>query len=316
MQYSPDSTRAAVLLTNRLVSLNAQPLTAKEFWGLVEKVDVGDLIPLDAAGIIEFAGVTLEQAERIRTLLDAVTAFVFEEKRLLEGGISVISALDERFPVLLRERLGTACPPFLLAAGPIDWTGRTGLGVVGSRNASDAALNSARLAAEAAVRHDWPVISGLARGVDQVALAAALEVGGEVIGVPAEGILTASRNAEVRRRVHQGELCILSPYAPSAPFRVGNAMGRNKIVYALSQVTFVVASDKGTGGTWTGAVEALDRGYAPVAVWAGEGITEGNQALIERGAHPITDVSELLTIDAVTPSGTPPSPATVQESLF
>ena len=50
-----------------------------------------------------------------------------------------------------------------------------------------------------------------------------------------------------------------SPYAPDAPFRAGNALGRNKIIYALSHVTFVVASDDKSGGTWGGAKESLDR---------------------------------------------------------
>jgi predicted Rossmann fold nucleotide-binding protein DprA/Smf involved in DNA uptake len=243
------------------VSLEVGPLTAREFWDLSDRVDLGKLIHLDADGITALLGIAEQEALRLRTLLDAVTALSFEEERLLEGGVLLISALDDRFPAVLRERLGTTCPPFLLTAGPLEWAGQLGLGVVGSRDASEAALNAARESAAMAVRHGWPVISGLARGVDQVAMAAALDAGGAVIGVPAEGIITASRNAEIRRRVHQGELCILSPYAPTAPFRAGNAMGRNKIVYALSQVTFVVASDKDTGGTWAGAKEALDRRY-------------------------------------------------------
>ena len=104
-------------------------------------------------------------------------------------------------------------------------------------------------------------------------MAAALDAGGVVVGVPAEGIRKVSRNAEIRRRVHGGELCIASPFAPDTPFQAGNAMGRNKIIYALSTVTFVVSSDEESGGTWAGAKEALDKRYAPVAVWTGNGRT-------------------------------------------
>ena len=43
-QYSPDSARAALLLTNRLVPLDVKPLTAREFWNLTERVDPGDLL--------------------------------------------------------------------------------------------------------------------------------------------------------------------------------------------------------------------------------------------------------------------------------
>jgi predicted Rossmann fold nucleotide-binding protein DprA/Smf involved in DNA uptake len=217
---------------------------------------------------------------------------------------------DDGFPDVLRERLGTACPPFLLVAGPTKWLATPGLGVVGSRDASEESLDAAKRSAEMAVERGWPVVSGLARGVDQVAMAAALESGGVVVGVPAEGIRKVSRNAEIRRRVHEGELCIASPFGPDAPFQAGNAMGRNKIVYALSTVTFVVSSDRESGGTWAGAKEALDKRYSPVAVWTGAGARDGNEALVRRGATPITDIADLFDIESSTHE--PP----LQNSLF
>jgi len=304
-----ETVRAASLLTNRLVTLDAQPLPAGEFWKLVGQVDPAGLLDLDVAGIAELVGCEHDEAVRYRTLLDATTAFTFEQERLLEGGITLVSALDERFPTQLRERLGAACPPFLLVAGPTELLAQPGLGVVGSRDADADALDVARGAARAAVGHEWSVVSGLARGVDQAAMAAAIEAGGRAIGVPADGILQTSRNAEVRRSVHDGQLCLASPFAPSAPFRAGNAIGRNKIIYALSQIAFVAAADNGSGGTWSGATEAIERGYAHVAVWSGVGAAAGNAALVARGATPITDVSTLFDLDPTIP---PPT----QDSLF
>jgi predicted Rossmann fold nucleotide-binding protein DprA/Smf involved in DNA uptake len=305
MPYSPDSTRAALLLTNRLVPLDAVPLTAREFWQLVRRVDPAELLHVDASAIVERTGADLDEARRLRTLLDAATALGFEQERLHDGGVSLVSALDERFPAALRERLGTACPPFLLVAGPIEWLHHPGLGVVGSRGAHADALDVARRAAEQAVRHGWPIVSGLGAGredgVDQAATIGALDAGGIVIGVPAEGISRASRSAETRRRVHAGELCIASPYAPDAPFRPANAVGRHKIIHALSRVTFVVAAADGTGATWAGATEALEHRYAPVGVWAGAGAADGNHALVFRGAIPITDPSKLFDVGPLVP---------------
>ena len=54
-------------------------------------------------------------------------------------------------------------------------------------------------------------------------------------------------------------LVLLSPYDPNAGFNVGNAMQRNKLIYALADAALVVNSDLGKGGTWTGAVEQLDK---------------------------------------------------------
>jgi predicted Rossmann fold nucleotide-binding protein DprA/Smf involved in DNA uptake len=310
MNTSPDTNRAALLLTNRLVRLETKPLTAREFWSLANRSDPGRLMQESAATIAEIADVDLAEAERLRALLDASTALSFEQERLLDGGISLLSAFDDHFPSALRVRLRDACPTFLLVAGPVEWLSRAGLAVVGSRNADEAVLDAARQSAELAVRHGWPVVSGLARGVDQVAMAGALDADGIVVGVPAEGILRVSKNADVRRRVHSGTLCIASPFGPNAPFQAGNAMGRNKIIYALSRLAFVVASDQGTGGTWAGAREALDRRYAPVAVWTGAGAKDGNEALVRRGAHPVSDIVQLFEIDE--PDVSPP----LQESLF
>ena len=152
-------------------------------------------------------------------------------------------------------------------------------------------------------------MSGLARGVDHAAMDGAHDVGGAVVGVPAEGISLASRSAAVRRRVHAGELCLASPYAPDARFSAASALGRNKIVYALSKVTFVVTAEDGSGGTWAGAKEALERRYCPVAVWIGDGAQAGNHALVRRGATPITDLNRLFEIDDL-------EPEPLQEPLF
>lgn len=80
---------------------------------------------------------------------------------------------------------------------------------------------------------------------------------------------------------------------PSATFSVGNAMGRNKIIYGLSRCTIVVASDHETGGTWAGATEALKNGYGRVASWIGPGGGAGISALVRSGAAELSDVSRL-----------------------
>jgi predicted Rossmann fold nucleotide-binding protein DprA/Smf involved in DNA uptake len=90
-----------------------------------------------------------------------------------------------------------------------------------------------------------------------------------------------------------GQICLVTPYPPSAPFSVGNAMGRNKIIYALSRCTIVVASDHETGGTWAGATEALENGYGRVASWMGPGAGAGNGALVQCGAVELSDVNRL-----------------------
>ena len=128
-------------------------------------------------------------------------------------------------------------------------------------------------------------------------LDAALETGGDVVGILAESLSRKLKRPDVRRAVYGGGTVMCTPYSPDAPFSAGNAMGRNKLIYAQAGLTVVVASDDGTGGTWSGATVALKHGYGTVAAWRGEGEGPGNEPLQQRGAlagSSLEDVEALL----------------------
>ena len=134
-------------------------------------------------------------------------------------------------------------------------------------------------------------MSGGARGIDVAALRAAFEAGGSVVGVLPEGVERRLRESSTRSAVAGGQAVLVSPYHPSAAFSAGAAMGRNKLIYALSDVAVVVSSADGSGGTWTGAVEALKGGWVPVLVRDEPGVPAGNRSLIGIGANPISSES-------------------------
>ncbi len=82
-------------------------------------------------------------------------------------------------------------------------------------------------------------------------------------------------------------LLLVSPYDPAAGFNVGNAMQRNKVIYALADAGLVVTSDFEKGGTWAGAIEQLERfHFVPVFVRNGNNAGRGNSALIHHGGRP------------------------------
>lgn len=51
----------------------------------------------------------------------------------------------------------------------------------------------------------------------------------------------------IRDNILSGKQLLLTANNPDAPFSVANAMNRNKYIYALSNGTFVVASDYNKG---------------------------------------------------------------------
>jgi predicted Rossmann fold nucleotide-binding protein DprA/Smf involved in DNA uptake len=301
----------AILLTERSVPSDAPPLSASEFWAVVHRFD---LVQVAEQGLSESVPVgrsrTVDRG-RVDSLLARSTSVAFELDRLRQSGVTVLSALDDAYPAHLRRRLGDAAPPLLYVAGDTSLFAQGSLAIVGSRGVSPAGADVARGAARLAVADGLAVVSGGASGVDQLAMAAAWEAGGAVVAVLPEGLDRALRARENRAAVLDGRALFCSPYKPTAGFSAGNAMARNKIVYAQSSLALVVASDEGSGGTWAGATEALAKRLAPVAVWMGEGAGAGNAALVERGAMPVDDLDRLLAArDEQVPVGLPEPAAT------
>ncbi len=301
-----DDSLATILLLSRIGNDEARPLKASEFWRLCDLVGGPSLLlGVDETKLVSEHGLAAEMAARVVALLDRATGMAFELDRLGQAGISTFTPFDTDYPGRLIERLGTSAPVLLYAAGAVELLDRPGVGVVGSRNVSPDGARVAGAAAEVAARLGLPLVSGGARGVDQIAMNAAFEAGGAVVGVLAESLARKLRSADIRRAIHDGRTVMCTPYSPEAPFSVGSAMGRNKLIYALSDLTLVVTADVDTGGTWAGATEALRRGFGRVAVWRGPGEGPGNAPLEERGAVPITSLDELeaAVLEPTEPAG-------------
>ncbi len=299
MARRDDTSLASLLLSQRLVEVGSSPLKASEYWTTMSTVgDLAQLLGQSVTDLAELLGGDVSLAERIASLQDGATAVAFALEELEQIGVEVVTPVDEGYPARL-ERLGHRAPPILYVAGPIELLDGPGVGVVGSRGVDEAGGEIAREVARAAVRHRHTVVSGGARGVDQLAMAAGLEAGGRVVGVLAENLLRRLREPETRAAILDGSVCLCTPYKPTAGFNVANAMGRNKVVYALSDATVVVASDLKKGGTWAGAHEAIRDRTCDVVVWTGEGAGEGNEKLVAEGGRPLVAVAALFPLSVV-----------------
>ncbi len=232
-------------------------------------------------------------AARIAHLFDRAAGLAIALEKLDHAGIWTITGVGQCYPKRLHSRLGDTAPVALHGVGDTALLDTDGVGVVGSRDISADGSQVAREIAERAVKSGLPVISGAARGVDNDAMNAAFEAGGQVVGVPADALERAVARRGTRQGVAKGRICLITPYTPAATFSTGNAMGRNKIIYGLSRCTVVVTSDHQTGGTWAGATEALKHSYGRVASWTGPGSGPGNNALVEQGALELSDVTHV-----------------------
>ena len=293
-----DDSLATILLVSRLCAAGARPLKASEFWNLIERISGGPgaVLNLNQGQLKRDYDLGEDLAGRVAELVGRATAIAFELERLEQSGIKSLTAFDEHYPREWLVRLGSKAPPLMHAAGAVELLDSPGLGVVGSRDVSQVGGDIARDVARTAASRGLPLVSGGARGVDQLAMDAAFETGGAVIGILADSLLRKLKRPEIRRAVHEGNTVVCTPYAPGAPFSAGNAMGRNKLIYAQATLTVVIASDDGTGGTWSGASEALKWGFGPVAVWRGPGEGPGNEPLQEQGARPVSKPGDLESL--------------------
>jgi predicted Rossmann fold nucleotide-binding protein DprA/Smf involved in DNA uptake len=226
---------------------------------------------------------TEQEVVRCRRLLDRGGSLAIELERLESLGIWAMTRADAGYPARLRERLKNSAPTVLFGSGPRELVGRPGLAVVGSRNVDATGSSAAEFTGQACAGAQWLVYSGAARGVDEIAMKACIDHDGQVVGVLADSLEKAIRAPFTRQALSDGTLTLLSIYSPRAPFSVGAAMGRNKLIYALADMALVIASEVETGGTWAGAVDALKANWGPVFVRDGADIPEGNRRLLQRG---------------------------------
>jgi predicted Rossmann fold nucleotide-binding protein DprA/Smf involved in DNA uptake len=289
-----DNTKAALLLIGPLISgrdTRAQDLlTPGEFKRLERRLEElsrepADLISSDAASLIQECGDAVS-SDRLEHLLGRSFLLGPVVESWQTRSIWVTNRSDSHYPGALSSTLGEDAPALLYGCGDRSLLGTGGLAVVGSRNADPDAMAFAEQVGSQAASSGITIVSGGARGIDQTAMLGAANSGGNVVGVLADGLQGAVVNRDNREVLMQGTLCLVSPYDPNAGFNVGNAMQRNKVIYALAQAGLVISTDLGKGGTWSGAKEQLDRfHFGPIFVRDVPGGSPGLDGLRAKGAQ-------------------------------
>ncbi len=289
------NTQAILLLTAPLVAgrsdLSAKLFSLGEYNKLArilreKQKEPADLIGTDSGEVISICARQFGN-ERLEALLGRGFVLSQAVERWSARNIWVVSRADPSYPKRLKSRLKEDAPPLLYGCGDLALLDKGGLAVVGSRHVDEELISYTELIGKLAAEAHCTLISGGAKGIDRAAINGALQSGGEAVAVMSD---TMERAAVVRENLEplmDHRLLLVSPYDPAAGFNVGNAMQRNKVIYALADAGLVVTSDFEKGGTWTGAIEQLERfRFIPVFVKNGNNSGRGNAALIHHGGRP------------------------------
>ena len=209
-------------------------------------------------------------------------------------GAAVLLPDDPAFPPLVAE---IPDPPALLyVRGDVSLLTGPAAGIVGSRDHSPYGADAARLLAAGVARAGVVVVSGMARGIDAVAHAAALDAGGGTVGILGNGfgvIYPVANRALYQRMATAG--CLVTELPPGERPHAGAFPRRNRLISGLAGVTVVVEAAPGSGALIT-ADCALDQGRAVLAVPGP--ITSptslGCNRLIQQGAKPALAAGDIL----------------------
>ncbi len=207
-------------------------------------------------------------------------------------GARLICLPEAAFPALLREI--DPPPPLIYAKGNTALLRRPGVAIVGSRNASALGLSFASSLAADIAEAGFPVISGLARGIDTAAHRGSLR--GGTAAVLAGGIdnIYPPDNAGLYEDIGSRGV-LISENPPGFQPRAQDFPRRNRLISGLSLGVIVVEAARQSGSLVT-ARFALEQNREVFAV-PGHPLdprAAGTNALIRNGATLITGADDVV----------------------
>jgi DNA processing protein len=240
-------------------------------------------------------GVDASSAAKIGTTSSGERADA-ELERARKIGATVLPLSDPRYPVALRAIYDP--PGALWVRGDLEplrnLEGATpkSIGIVGTRKCNPHARAFTQTLARDLAVAGVTVNSGLARGIDTAAHAAAVDAGGCSIAVLGCGVDTIypSENRELASR-----LTVVSGYPIGTPPAAHNFPARNRIIAGLSSGVVIVEGDVDSGSMIT-AVAALENNRTVFAV-PGRPTDEnarGPNRLLKQGAALVENASDIL----------------------
>jgi predicted Rossmann fold nucleotide-binding protein DprA/Smf involved in DNA uptake len=313
-----NDTQATLLLCSELgAASGTKVLTPAEYHALAVALHQRNLRPGD---LLTSVADDLPDATRLRDLLGRGRLLGLALTKWADFDVWIVSRGDTAYPARLR-RLRGAAPPLLFGVGPREMLERGGLAIVGARDASGEALDFTRTVAGRCAGQGVQIVSGGARGVDRTAQEAALEGGGTVLSLPADGLLRAVAERANRLAIRAEKLTLATPFDPEHGFSVPRAMGRNRLIYTLADHALVVQFTTGDGGTWAGAVDCLrhNRNSAapvPLFVRVTGNPEDGLRQLRDQGALPFPEAEFLAGEVVAVLTRAVAQPAPEQSDLF
>lgn len=210
--------------------------------------------------------------------------------------VGIVTYADPTYPESLRE---ISSPPVLLyyrGVWPDFNSGDFFAAIVGTRSVSDYGRKNTFTIAHDLARAGAIIVSGMAIGIDGVALAGALSAGGVTVAVIGSGIDVCYPSQHVslaREIVKRG--CVITEFAPGTPPNKFNFPKRNRIISGLSAATLVMEGREKSGALITARC-AKEQGRAVYALPGNVGSpnSEVTNLLLKNGARALVSADDVV----------------------
>ena len=222
-----------------------------------------------------------------------------EAERILDfcesKNVGILTYFDERFPNALKKIKN---PPVLLYyRGTLpDFNGNFFASIVGTRKLTTYGRNHTFTLANDLARAGAIIVSGMAIGIDGVALAGALSASMPTVAIIGSGIdvcYPIQHRRLAREIVKRG--CVMTEYAPGTRPERYNFPVRNRIISALSEITMVIEGSERSGALIT-ARKAIEQGKTVYAFPGNVGNVNSQASilLLKNGARAFTSADDIV----------------------
>ena len=256
--------------------------------------DPEDIYFADGEAFSHIDGLTKENLESLRDKDLSPAEKILSD--VMKYKLHILTYRDVAYPRRLK---AIADPPLVLYyKGSLpDFDNNPVIGVVGTRKCTPYGLSAAKKFGHEIASCGGILVSGLAEGIDAMAMKSALSAGGcpvGILGCGAEQVYPKKNQWLFADTERYG--CILSEFPPETPAYGWNFPKRNRIISGLSCGVLVVEAPKGSGSLHT-ARHALEQGRDVFVVPGNldQPTFEGSIQLLRDGATLVSSGWDILS---------------------
>jgi len=286
--------REALIVLN--MSSSVGPVRAKELSSVLGSFAA--ILEAPRNTLSSISGVGAKLADEIASWQKDAQARLDAELALVERArVEIITVEDPGYPSKLKEIHDAPLALYVRGSLQALELPAPTLGVVGTRRPTRYGSNMAERLSTAASHAGWPVVSGLAYGIDAIAHAAVVDANGAAIAVLGGGLarIHPQDHIPLAKRIIETGGAVVSEFPMEKTPNKRTFPMRNRIISGLSDGVLVVEAGLGSGSLIT-ANFALEQGRGVFSVpgRAEDPQAMGTNKLLKDGAALVESFDDIL----------------------